>query len=548
MSNSFFDSIRQRVDIVSTIQRFVQIKRKGRDYIGLCPFHGEKTPSFTVNVQKGFYHCFGCAAHGDVIQFTAALSGLSYKSAAMQLAKEHGVPIPSFNQEKENEVSLLYRVNEAANSFFTAQLSKEALEYLKSRQISQNLIDAFSIGYAPGGALLRSSLEKSGISLDLMEKAGLVASGDKVYEVLRRRVTFPIKTAQGEILGFGGRTIDSSNPKYLNTPETSIFKKSKVFFGEDLAMSASYKLKQIVLAEGYFDVIALHSAGIQQAVGTLGTAITKQHLEKAWRHVDEIVLCLDGDAAGVKATFRAAELAAEYLTTEKQLSIMPLPNNTDPDQARLLKVDLAACLENRVNLSQWLWDYFGRAKTSDTPEQKARAEQKFIEYANSLTDKVLKKHYYLFVKEKGSRKPTKAYPIKIKAKNIDSAKPYALKAKAGNELQNIEDSLIKLLRTHPTLLEEDFVLESLSRLEISNPEMDLLISQVDHNKIKGTNNSDKGINEVKSFKMLYKRHRLETLKLEYLNLLKTSPQSEGLAAYSKEIASLNLEIVSLIES
>lgn len=536
--NSFFDTIRQKIDILSQLQRSMQLKRKGKEYIGLCPFHGEKTPSFTVNVQKGFYHCFGCSAHGDVIQFLAATSGSSYKEAAIKLAKEHGISIPKTKGERED--GFLYKVTEAANCFFRSHLTGNSLEYLKSRKIDGSLIEEFSIGYAPGNSLLTRYLAKNNISADMMEGAGLLANSDKKYEVLRKRLTFPIKNSQGETLGFGGRAIDASNPKYLNTPETSIFKKSRVFFGEDLAMAAAYKSKQLVLVEGYFDVIALHSAGIKQTVGTSGTAITRQHLEKGWKYVDEIVLCLDSDPAGLKATFRAAELAAEHLSTEKCLSVMQLPEGTDPDQARLLGVDLKEHFANRVNLSQWLWDHFWNARANDSPEQRAKAEQKFVEYANSIQNSLLRKHYHWFAKGKLGK------PARKKTKPI-----LTRKLSAKNKLHNLEHSLIELLKENPHLLEQDYVLDSLSRLGMSSQGLDSELNHIIekkgiHNQQCATGASD--ANAIESFKLLCKRHRLETLKAEYLQLLRAPSGSPGLDAYRQEIASLSLEIADLIAS
>lgn len=546
MNNGFFSQVRQRLDILSTVQRFVQLKRKGKEYLGLCPFHGEKTPSFTVNVQKGFYHCFGCTAHGDAIQFLSLMEGLSYKAAAVKVAKEYGIPLPE-RKNNDEEADYLYKVLDAANTFFKTQTNKGSIEYLHKRGISDFEVEKFSIGYAPGQNSLINYLESRKIKLEIAQKAGLLATGDSgsLYEVLRKRITFPIFDSQGLIVGFGGRIIGSGIPKYLNSPETAIFKKSSVLFGENLAMDRAYKTNQMVLAEGYFDVIALHSAGIENAVGTLGTAITKQHLEKAWRYVDEIVLCLDGDSAGSKATLRSVEIAAAYLSTQKHLSIMQMPEGKDPDQAKQSGIDLVKLLECRLDLSQWLWNYFWKLRTSDSPEQKARVEQKFKQYADTVGDKVLRRHYHQFAREQS---------IASKKGKGAGIRPEKLPCRAANQdaLDNLENALLEVLEETPQILKQETVADSLSRLTIASQHIEKRLAQllnqpgIDGDDLSSARNSSR----VKSVLLICKRHQLETLKLEYLKLLATPSENpkERVDVYLKEMNKLNDEIRGLIET
>jgi DNA primase len=402
----FYQQLRDAIPISEIVRRKIALTRKGAEYLGLCPFHHEKSPSFTVNDVKRFYHCFGCNAHGDVIKFIADTEGLIYKNAAIKLAQEKSIPIPKLSKEEEKkyqEADTIYEVMEIANKFFVAQLSDQVRRYLTGRGLSQSTIDKFAIGYAPGGDKLIEFCQKQSIGLELLMKAGLVRKTEegRIYEIFQQRITFPIKNIYNKIIGFGARTMGAAMPKYLNSPETVIFKKSEVIFAENLSTLPIHRSNYAILVEGYMDVIALHQAGFSQAIASLGTAVTISHLRKLWRTCDEIIICLDGDAAGIKAKSRVIELVLKEVTAEKTISFIELPNNLDPDD--FLKQNtpdkFAALIEARTALSQEIWNLETKNKIFVTPEQRAALEEKLASYYTQIENNNLKNKLRYYFKD-----------------------------------------------------------------------------------------------------------------------------------------------------
>ncbi len=336
--NDFIQTLLARVDIVEVVDRFVPLKKAGANYQACCPFHSEKTPSFTVSPTKQFYHCFGCGAHGTAIGFLMEHAGKSFPDAVEELARDAGLEVPRVERPGEREErrahdDLTERLAAAAK-FYRAELKNapRAIEYLKSRGLTGTIAARFEIGYAPDEwtALERAFPDYQDASL---ETAGLVVKGDagKRYDRFRDRVMFPIHDARGRIVGFGGRVLDRGEPKYLNSPETPLFSKGRELYGLWLARNAIRERERVVVVEGYMDVVALAQHGVEYAVATLGTATTAVHAQKLFRLADHVVFCFDGDAAGRKAAWRALENALPVLADGKDARFLFLPDGEDPD-------------------------------------------------------------------------------------------------------------------------------------------------------------------------------------------------------------------------
>lgn len=332
---SFFENVKSIVDIVEIVSKYIELKRKNREYLGICPFHAEKTPSFKVNNFRKFYHCFGCQAHGDVISFVSKITGLNYKESAFKIAQEYNIQIPVFSREQKeqnDELEKIFNALEVANKFYKKNINPKIRDYLKNRCIDNDDIEKYEIGYSLDGNYLKNVFEKEEISMNIAANAGLISKSEKgfVYEVFRNRIMIPIRNKYNKIVGFGGRITTNEMPKYINSPETSVFKKQNVFYGENMAFSSIYKSNFCIVVEGYFDCIALQKNGFTNTVATLGTAISENQIMNLWKTCEEVVLCLDGDRAGIAATLKVIDMSLPYISANKQLSFISL-ENMDPD-------------------------------------------------------------------------------------------------------------------------------------------------------------------------------------------------------------------------
>ena len=336
---SFIQDLLARVDIVDLVDSYVPLKKAGANYAACCPFHNEKTPSFTVSPTKQFYHCFGCGAHGTAIGFVMEYQGMGFIDAVNELASRAGMQVPesegrSFHDEKPGQTRTLIEVMARAAAYYKAQLkqSPRAIEYCKKRGLSGEVAARFGIGYAPDGW---QNLEAvfADYNADELKVAGLIIENEagRRYDRFRERLMIPIVNPKGEIIAFGGRIIDQGEPKYLNSPETPLFEKGRELFGLPQARQALRETNTAIVTEGYMDVIALSQNGVGNAVATLGTATTPTHVQKLLRQVDRIVFSFDGDNAGRKAAWRALENALEALADNKQIGFVFLPAEHDPD-------------------------------------------------------------------------------------------------------------------------------------------------------------------------------------------------------------------------
>jgi len=337
---SFKQDLLNRTDIVDVVSRYVQLKKAGANFLGLCPFHNEKTPSFTVSSAKQFYHCFGCGAHGNAIGFMMAHAGLGYVDAVKELASSAGMQMPEFQPRSPGEAARreretdLYALMERAMEFYRAELKKapRAIDYLKGRGLTGEIAARFRIGYAPNDwHALRAAFPE--YEDKALVECGLVIHGEegKRYDRFRDRVMFPILSARGAVIGFGGRVLGEGEPKYLNSPETPLFEKGREVYGLVQARDAIRAAGRVLVVEGYMDVVALAQFGVGYAVATLGTATTPVHVSKLLRLADELVFCFDGDAAGRKAAWRALEVSLPLALDNKPISFLFLPEGDDPD-------------------------------------------------------------------------------------------------------------------------------------------------------------------------------------------------------------------------
>ena len=403
LTPQWLDELRARVTLSTLIGRTVKITRAGREYKACCPFHNEKTPSFTINDEKGFYHCFGCGAHGDAIRWMTDQRGLSFMDAVKELAAEAGMEVPAPDPraaKKAEEAASLRDVVQAAAEWFARQLDSAngapARDYLAKRGISEATRRAFGFGFAPDSrSALKEALKKFPTAM-LVESGMLISvEGKEPYDRFRGRLMIPIRDARGRVIAFGGRILGDGEPKYLNSPDTPLFDKGRTLFNLDKASPASRRTNRVIVVEGYMDVIALAEAGIADAVAPLGTALTENQIGMLWRMVPVPLLCFDGDAAGQKAAMRAATRALPLLRPGFSLAFATLPAGQDPDdivRARGAE-GFAAILDEVQPLVDRLWAHEVAAGPLATPEERAALKSRLLAHADAIQDADVRHHY-----------------------------------------------------------------------------------------------------------------------------------------------------------
>jgi DNA primase len=386
----FLQDLLSRVDIVEVVGRHVELKKSGANHMGLCPFHGEKSPSFSVSASKQFYHCFGCGMHGDAIRFLMEHSGMSFRDAVGELAQQVGMTVPEgpidpAEQQRALQArahqATLSEVLERAAEHYRRQLKEHprAIEYLKRRGLSGEIAKRFGLGYAPPGWRSLASVFPRYDDPLLAESGMVIVQGDeepeqKRYDRFRERIMFPIRSVKGEVIGFGGRVLDSGEPKYLNSPETPIFVKGRELYGLFEARSALRSKGYALVVEGYMDVVALAQNGFGNAVATLGTACTAEHVQKLFRFTDTVVFSFDGDSAGRRAAGRALEAALPHATDLRSARFLFLPPEHDPDSfvRELGPTAFDAQVAKAVPLSRQLIEHAGQGADLGSAEGRAR--------------------------------------------------------------------------------------------------------------------------------------------------------------------------------
>ncbi len=378
---SFIQELLNRVDVVEVVDKKVQLKKAGANFVACCPFHKEKTPSFSVSPSKQFYHCFGCGAHGSAISFLIEYDGMTFVEAVNELANAAGLKVPNeqtINPKAVKEHQKLEQVMQSANIFFQKQLrqSKKAIDYLKARGLTGEIAKEFGIGYAPEGW---ANLEKHIPNCDTSDliNAGLAQKNEqgKLYDRFRDRIIFPIINEKKEVIGFGGRVINPEDtPKYYNSPETPLFQKSYELYGLINARKAIREKNYVLVVEGYMDVVALAQHGVKNAVATLGTATTQFHIKKLMRYTQEVVFCFDGDHAGKEAAWRALNNALEALNDNLNLKFLFLPNNHDPDSyiREHSNENFEEMVEASLPFSEYLIKYLTQNNDLSSQEKKVK--------------------------------------------------------------------------------------------------------------------------------------------------------------------------------
>jgi DNA primase len=403
----FLDELRARLPVSEVVGRRVKLKRAGREWKGLSPFQQEKSPSFTVNDQKGFYHDFSSGKHGDIISFLMETEGVGFTEAVERLASMAGVPLPAVTPDAarhEQRRKTLHDVMDLAAKFFADTLASrggaKARGYLADRAISPSVQLQFRLGYAPGERFaLKEYLGAQGIPVEDMVEAGLLISGDDIpvpYDRFRDRVMFPIADLRGRVIAFGGRALEKDQPaKYLNSPETPLFHKGDNLYNLAPARLATHNGAPLVVVEGYVDVIAMVGAGFAASVAPLGTALTENQLALLWKMADEPILCFDGDKAGQKAAWRAADLALPHLLPGKSLRFALLPEGQDPDD--LARSGGRAAIEEVISaargLADVIWSREIEGGSYATPERRAALEKRIGDISNGIRDEVVRRYY-----------------------------------------------------------------------------------------------------------------------------------------------------------
>jgi len=404
------DEIRARLPVSQVVARKVKLKRQGRELVGLSPFKTEKTPSFTVNDQKGFYHCFATGEHGDIFTFLMKTEGLPFPEAVEHLAGEVGVDLPKEaprSPEAQAQIDIRERlyplVDEAARYFegcLRSGAGREALSYIERRGLSDETIQSFRLGYAPdGGNDLKQHLLKKGFTEREIVLSGMAIGGEDIrvpYDRFRNRVMFPIMDLKGRVIAFGGRALDPGHPaKYLNSNDTPLFHKGRILYNAHNARQAAFEIGTVIAVEGYMDVIALAQAGFGETVAPLGTALTEDQLALLWRMAPEPLLCFDGDTAGRKAAFRAVDTALPHLKPGSSLRFAFLPDGLDPDDVirESGREGLAALLKKARPLADVLFEREWGDGEWSTPERRAGLELRLRQIVAGITDDVVRTHY-----------------------------------------------------------------------------------------------------------------------------------------------------------
>lgn len=415
----FLDDLLDRTDIVDLIGSFVKLKKTGSNYSACCPFHQEKTPSFSVSPTKQFYYCFGCGAGGNALSFLIAYQQTDFRTSVEYLAKQHGMALPNVSDEEVQEQktrSSLYELLDQASAFYQAQLTEhpqkaQAISYLKQRGLSGETTKQFGIGFAPNDwENLKTKLGTSNHAIEGLITTGMLIQkedSDRTYDRFRNRLMFPIRDMRGRTIAFGGRVFDDSKPKYLNSPESPTFHKQRTLYGLYEIKQYKQYIDHIIVTEGYMDVVALAQAGIHNAVATLGTACSSYHIEQIFRLCPTVIFCFDGDKAGRKAADRALESVLPYMQAGKQAKFLFLPEGEDPDS--LVKKQGKKHIEHLIETSQSLSEYLFDEHSTGLSLSKADDKAMLISRLSDLIGKMPEGGYKALMQQELSQKT--ALPI-----------------------------------------------------------------------------------------------------------------------------------------
>lgn len=522
----FIDDLLLQVDIVDVINARVPLKKKGREYTACCPFHNEKTPSFTVSQNKQFYHCFGCGAHGTAISFLMEYEHQDFVESIETLAASVGVSVPREgggkgpSAEQRQRSKDLFTLMEDANEFYQMQLkgSDKAVAYLNERELSGDISKRFNLGYAPAGwNNLQHHFSKNYNQQQLVDSGLLIRKDDgKTYDRYRDRIMFPIRNRKGQVIGFGGRVLGDDLPKYINSPETSLFHKGSELYGFYEARKFTQKLERIIVVEGYMDVIALAQFGISYAVATLGTATTQNHIKQLFRAVPEVIFCFDGDRAGREAAWRAVENTLPMMQDGKEIRFLFLPDGEDPDtQVRKSgKEGFEASFESAISLSDYFVDALHARFNITSSEGKARYLDESAKLLKLMPESLIKDQLL----DKLSKLTNVAVATIQQRKDIspNSDEPQQSFTRLSN--REVKKTPIRyaitLLLSDPDLVQ---LVENIEQIALSNlPGSDLLTTLIE------TIQENPNINAA----VLLERWRNTELESTFSQLMKWQPESD----------------------
>lgn len=489
MQKDFIEFLKSRASPVDVFSKYVKLTRKGKDWFCRCPFHSEKTGSFKVNPESGLYYCFGCGAHGDMIKFVMEMEKMTFAEAVKSIAEMYGIRVPEHEEAQSAEnmmMKKLYLALEIISDYFSQQIVEragtEALSYLKERNVSAESIEKFKLGFATNEAELIFELRKNGLLEDTLVKTGVFFKSsykNELNDKFSGRITFPIIDYKDRCVGFGGRIIKKSDAaKYINSPETDIFIKNQQLYGYHIAKRS--RSKQIILVEGYLDVISMHQAGFDGTVAPLGTAISEHQINMCWKMCDNPVIALDGDNAGLKASFRWIDKILPTLQPGKSFKFARLPQDSDPDSLILNDQSdiIYEAVQNAISLSDWMWEGAFLLYPSETPEQKAAIIKMLFEKIDLIKDASIKKLYAQYVREregdlyrysrhkKGFTNGFENEQNGAVAKTVSAMAPVraAIPMK-----EKIEKILVVTIIKHPYII--DRIIEEFTKLDFRSPSM-----------------------------------------------------------------------------
>ncbi len=397
--SNFTDELRARLSVVDVVGRVVPLTRKGQNYWGCCPFHNEKTPSFSVNEEKGFYHCFGCGEHGDIISFTMKHNNMDFKSAIVELANMAGLKMPDYKPRDPNVVKredALFDICERAAQTYAEKLftpdAAHALEYVRRRGFTDEEIKKYRIGYAPKNNIIANKFAES----KFLIPSGLCRRGDYgMYDFFRDKLMFPIFNAHGKVVAFSGRSLDGSEPKYINTTDTDIFHKRQTVFGFNFARESIHRANRSIVVEGQIDAIKMQLNGFGETVAPLGTALTEDHIALLCKSNRNIIFCFDGDGAGQKAAARACNIVMPFIRDTSDVRFAFVSGGKDPDE--ILKTAgadaMRKIIDDAMNLTDFLWELTNKNFVVSTPGGRAQAEKFLDGQLEKIVDPELRKHY-----------------------------------------------------------------------------------------------------------------------------------------------------------
>ncbi|MDR0677832.1 MAG: DNA primase [Holosporaceae bacterium] len=490
MDKEFIDFLKSKISIVDVISGRIRLRKSGKDWFGLCPFHKEKTGSFKVDAEKGYYYCFGCGAHGDIISFIQDFNKINFSEAVEYLANCYGIPLPQKEKKFFDPQKPVYEAMSAMKNWFAFQLKEnigeKARNYLTIRGISDESLEKFQLGFSSDTDNLIKHLRDLGFSKDILLKTG-VFNKSKYHSGLinryERRLMFPIMDSVGKCVGFGGRILDKSEAaKYINSPETEIFVKSDHLYGYNLAKRGT--TREIILTEGYLDVISMHQAGFDGAVAPLGTSISETQISMCWNICNNPIISLDGDIAGIKASYRWIDKILQYLQPGKSFRFARLPEGADPDSLVLHNqiYIIKEAVQSALPLSEWMWEGAFLLYPTETPEQKAAIIKMLTDKINAISDLSIKRLYFQNLKQKENDLYRKKTSIVSKKENVYPVISVRKK---------IEKIFIVTILNHPHIINK--VIESFVKLEFGDLQM-----QQFKKRILDCYNSGSGISELKN--------------------------------------------------